>query len=196
LPKKKGRPSKNKGLLVPVREPNGRLSRATCRELDARSPAEIRRLRDAAIAGMRDPEWATEIGRLFLDGRLEAALFEAGKRWARLSVACRQAIAAPRQFPAVSAFVEKRGGHDADPDSDEGRKQAARDRIVVAEFLEAHAVLKGAGVLAESVVRHVCEDNKAIVGQGQMVALTSGLSWLAQHWGLTAPSKHVRKAKS
>jgi hypothetical protein len=195
LPKKKGRPSK-KGLIVPVREPNGRLSRATSHEIDAKSPAEIRRLRDAALAGMRDPEWATEIGRLFLDGRLAAALFEAGKHWARLAVACRAAIAAPREFPRVSVFVEKAGGHDPDPDSDEGRKQAERDRLIVAEFMEAHAVLKGAGALAESVVRNVCEDNKALVGHGQMVALNAGLSWLAQHWGLTAPRKHVRKPKS
>jgi hypothetical protein len=192
LARKKGRPSK-KGLLVPVREPNGRLSRATSHEIDAKSPAEIRRLRDAAVAGMRDPEWGTEIGRLFLDGRLDAALFEAGKRWARLAVACRAAIAAPRQLPGASAFVEKSGGHDADPDSDEGRKRAARDRQIVAEFMEAHAVLKGAGALSESVVRNVCEDNKAIGGHGQMLALTSGLSWLAQHWGWTGARKHVRK---
>jgi hypothetical protein len=41
------------------REPNGRVQ---CQEPDI-SPGEVRRLRDAALRGLRDAEWASELGR-------------------------------------------------------------------------------------------------------------------------------------
>ena len=40
-------------VLTPIREPSGRLSRATEQEIDAVAPAIVRRLRDAAARGER-----------------------------------------------------------------------------------------------------------------------------------------------
>jgi hypothetical protein len=177
--------------LVIVREPNGRLSRSTAEKVEACSPAEVRRLRDAAVRGARGEEWGTELGRLFLDGKLSAPLFETGKRWARLAKAVRDVIGAPG-YPRVTGFVEKSFGHDADPDSKEGQRIADRDRMLVQEMTEAHGALIGAGMLAEQAVRWVCEDDKAVESYPQQIALERGLTWVATFWGLLNAPKHVR----
>ena len=73
-----------------VREPNGRASRAGATEL--LPPTEIRRLFDAASAGLRDPMFGTMLGRIHLVGEITRAELAAGLRWAELTadyaVAC------------------------------------------------------------------------------------------------------------
>ena len=44
------------------------------------APAELVRLRDAVARGLRDPMWGTELGRLFLEGKLTAEEYEAVKK--------------------------------------------------------------------------------------------------------------------
>ena len=58
------------------REPNGRPQRE--RETP---PAQVRRLREAALAGLRDPQWGTELGRLLLTKAIDEAMYAAGRRW-------------------------------------------------------------------------------------------------------------------
>ena len=178
--------------IVPIREPSGRLSRSRFDEDMACSPAQVRRLRDAAAAGMSDPEWGTELGRLFLQGKVSAPNYAAGKWWAVLAVRARRAIDAPKEAPTKAAFVWGIGGRDADPDSDEGKKLAARDREDVMEFMAAHGALLGAGMLAERAVRSVCEDRKTVEGHQELISLNRGLSWLGEYRDLTQRTKNGR----
>jgi hypothetical protein len=184
-----------KGLLI-VREPNGRLSRSSINAVDAVSPAEAVRLRNAAIAGMRAPEWATEIGRLFLEGKVTAAEFEAGKRWGRLVGKYQRAVGAPRPWPKGQAFdrsTPSSGDDEPTPDTEAGRKAlealATARRDIIDDMRIAHAVLVGAGMLSERAVRSTCEANEVPVGAMGLGSLKEGLNWLALHWGLTQPNR-------
>lgn len=175
---------KRKNRLVTAREPNGRIQREG-RE-DA-APTEVRRLRDAALRGMRDPEWGTELGRLYLEGALSGGMYAAGKRWREEAAEYRQAIGV---FPVRSASLERGShGHDTDPDSEEGQKQATRDRNGAERFFAAHSYLASVGNLAESVVRRICEEDEAPCGFAEHQALRKGLSSLADHYNLTRAEK-------
>ena len=78
--------SRRKSLAL--REPNGRPQRPP----ELPPPSEVRRLRDAALSGMRDSTWGTELGRLYLVGKITATMFAAGKRWGELAVMYSQAL--------------------------------------------------------------------------------------------------------
>lgn len=183
------------GLFI-MREPTGRPSRQlTDADLESCSASQIKRLRDASLAEMSDPEWGTELGRLYLQGKITIGQYGAGKWFSMLSTSCRAALDAPAH-PRKSAFVRGVGGHDPDPDSDEGRKQAQRDREAVQSFMEVHAALIGAGMLAERMVRNVCEDDKMIEGHAQLLYLRTGLEWLAEYRRrLTGQEKNGRSSK-
>lgn len=174
--------------FVAVREQNGRAQRN--REHPA---SQIRRLRDAALAKMSDPKWGTELGRLYLAGRISEVQFAAGEWWAEAAAKFRQAIGA---FPMKSPSVELgRGGTSPDPDSDEGRKIAVREAEQAERFFEAHAVLLSAGLGAEKAVRDVCERGVCSIFESELKALRLGLLALAVHRGLTNQTKtgvHVR----
>jgi hypothetical protein len=177
--------------LFPIREPNGRLSRTD--DIASHAPTAIKRLRDAALRGMADAEWGTELGRLFLEGRITAEHYAAGKKWGRTVVAYHQAIGAAPPYPKAVAFGDARGrSPDPDPASHEGKRLTARDKAIIQNMQEAHAVLIGAGILAERAVRSVCESNECPVGQVGLDALQRGLYWLGDFWGLTKKPRHVR----
>ena len=182
--------SKNrKQKLVPVREPNGRLQRATATAIEAASPTELRSLRDAALVGLRDPEWATELGRLFLSTEIAAPSYAAGKRWHDLVVAYHRAIGAKPPYPKAISFDRRDPSPEPDADSSAGQKRIEIERAIIEDMREAHAVLIGAGMLAERAVRAVCEENDASVGILGLDNLRRGLDWLALHWGLVNQPK-------
>lgn len=186
---------RNSGI-VPVREPNGRLSRASQEDVAAVSPGVVKRLRDAALRGAADAEWGTELGRLFLTGTLPAELYEAGKRWGRLVTAYHKAIGASPPYAKPQTFERYESSADPDDGSAEGQKRLQHDRAIIEDMREAHAVLIGAGLLAERAVRAVCEANESAVGAVGSAALDRGLYWLASHWQLTQASRkpNVRSA--
>lgn len=181
-----------KNRLVQVREPNGRLSRAGKQQESA--PAQVKRLRDAALAGMRDPQWGTQLGRLFLGGMITEEMYAAGKWWGEKAAQYCTAINAPVPFPRSASLDIGRGNQSADPESEAGREEARRHRGAVLVFLEAHAALMGAGMLAERAVRRLCEEDVMPCGLEELNSLRSGLMWIAKHRGLTADrkSRHVR----
>lgn len=170
--------------IVPVREPNGRFLRSVEAIIDASPPNEARRLRDAACAGMAAPEWGTELGRLFLAGKIGPRLFETGKRWAGLVAAYHHATGAPPEAPNASVFAQSGKRRDADPDSEAGLRQVTRERQIIAATEEALAILSACGRGRERAVRAVCEHNIAPVGERGMTNLLIGLGFLAQHWGI------------
>jgi hypothetical protein len=161
---------------IKARTPSGQLSRAgRQREYP---PAQVRRLRDAAMAGLRDPEWGTELGRLYLEGTITAAMYAAGKDWREKAA---KYVGSLGHFPVRSILVEgRRGSLPPDPDSVEGQKQARREADAMERFFEAHHVLLSAGKLAEATVRRLCEHNEGPCGMAELIALRNGLSALAE----------------
>lgn len=178
-----GMASKRK-RLVTAREPNGRLQRDRHDPLD--TPTHIRRLRDAALRGVSDPEWGSELGRLFLERVLTEVMYAAGKRWREEAAIYRRAIGV---FPVRTASLERSRSMPADPDSEEGQKQAGRETSAAERFFEAHAVLVAAGMGAENAVRRLCEDDEALAGLYDLKNARVGLARLAEHYGLAGPKR-------
>ncbi|MCC6889627.1 MAG: hypothetical protein IT536_13920 [Hyphomicrobiales bacterium] len=178
--------------LVKARTPSGQLSRAA-REREF-PPAQIKRLRDAALAGLRDPQWGTELGRLYLQGTITASMYAAGKDWREKAA---RYVKSLNHFPVRSVRLEGRaGGLAPDPDTVEGRRQAKREADAMERFFEAHHVLLSAGKLAEHAVRRLCEHDEGPCGMAELMALRNGLAALAQHRGLTARGKPSRPERT
>lgn len=135
------------------------------------------------MMGLRDQKWGTELGRLYLAGRISEVEFAAGEWWTETAGRFRRSIGI---FPVRSvSFETGRRGMTADPDSEEGRKQAAREANQAEVFFEAHAVLLDAGQGAEQAVRDVCERGLL----SDLKPLRVGLQALATHRGLTSANK-------
>lgn len=164
------------------RQPNGQPHRE--REFP---PLQVKRLRDAAMAGMRDPEWGTELGRLYLARRISEVQYAAGKWWAETAGWYHQAIGVqPLRSPSAELG---RGGSSPDPDSPKGQELATREAERAERYFEAHAVLLGAGAGAEKAVRDVCERSLCCVSASELMALRVGLFAIAVHRGLTDRNK-------
>lgn len=163
-----------------AREPSGRASRAG--EPKYIAPAQIRRLRDAAINLMADRCWGTELGRLFLAHRITASQFTAGERWARLARDYAMAIDVKE---LQSAKLERGSlGTPPDPFSERGLKVAARERETVMDMRDAHRALLDAGKVTTDITREVCEGERS-AGLFEQIYLTNGLNALASFWALT-----------
>jgi hypothetical protein len=166
--------SRRKSLVA--RQPNGQPRR----QPQGPSPTEIVRLRDAALAGLRDPIWGTTLGRLYLAGKLTSSQFAAGRRWAELVKVYASACLSPR--PPRSAKLERGDGMAVDPDSAVGRREARRHVQAVESYIAASEILKHAGETPRRAVTDVVERDLYPVGQFQMAALHVGLSALATLW--------------
>lgn len=171
------------------REPNGRRQRE--RET---APTQVKRLRDAALLGMKDPEWGTELGRLFLNNAITPAMYAAGKRWREQVAIYHSAIGV---FPVRTAGVEiGRGGSPVDPDSPDGRKIAQREADGAERFFAAHAALMATDAMSERAVRNICEHNIMVEGFDELMKLRKGLLALVAHWDLTNGGKSPQNVKS
>lgn len=141
------------------------------------SPSEVTRLRDAALAGLRDPVWGSTLGWLFLSGKVSAVQFAAGKRWVELAADYSAACCGPKQVR--SAKLDPAGGTSPDPDSPKGLREARRHVLAVEQYLEGSELLKRLGGAAAVAVRNVCEQGRMPVGFGELLALRRGLAVLA-----------------
>jgi hypothetical protein len=165
------------------REPNGRIQRVA-----AFPVSEVRRLRDAAMSGMRDPMWGTELGRLHLSNKITAAQFAAGKQWAEYASKYHQALCSPSPDPKAIS-LESMKGEALDPESSEGRKEARRHERAVASLVDAMGALKTTLGASERILRAICERNEMVVGHYELLSLVCGLNALANFWGLTPTRK-------
>jgi hypothetical protein len=177
------RAGRKRNKLLLVREPNGRKSRALDEEQFA--PAQVKRLRDEALSGMADPEWGTELGRLFLDGTISAPMYGAGKWWAERASEYLAAIGAPPPDAKAVTLERRSPSEPPDPDSPAGLRAVAEDQEALAAMQEAHACLISAGALAEKAVRSLCERNEAPAGEYEKTSAIRGLLWLAEYRRLT-----------
>jgi hypothetical protein len=167
--------------LKVARERNGRRARDGNAPPEA-APAHVKRLRDAALAGMQSEEWASELGRLFLAGKIGPELYAAGRRWVECMARYRAALNAPPANPQSFPLELSSATAPPDPASEAGRRLAAREIAAVRELRDAEAALRDAGRLSERVVRGVCEQDEAPCGVRELEALCRGLLALAQFW--------------
>ena len=161
------------------REPNGKPQRERSGQ-SGPSPTEISRLRDAALAGMKDPIWGTQLGILHLSGKLTSSQLAAGKRWAELAADYSAAMQSPK--PPRSVALEASAGSAVDPDSAKGAREARRHSQIVHGYLGALEALRRTGEAPRLAVRDVCEFNLFPVGSFQLAALRTGLQGLAAWW--------------
>lgn len=165
------------------REPNGRIARDFRRQLDGPAPGDVRRLRDAALRGLRDAEWGTEPGRLYLVGRLTEARYAALKRVGQVWAAYHWALGIALPRGSYAALIGVRGGTPGDDgDLDAFRKRAAveaRDALV--------ARMRAASVHGCALaIRLATEEGVTLVGTEDELALTAALD------ALTSRPAHVR----
>lgn len=168
-----------------IREPSGRLSRAAKKVVGADSVNEIRRLREAALSGMRDPLWGTQIGRLFLEGKVTAAQFRAGRQWGELMEKWRAVHCGPRFNPKTGLSTLHRVGGggvsvgDIIADEREAMVTAMVDDVI-------GSFDRGAADPHLIAVRECVEIDLAPVGYGGTLLLDDGLNHLAGLWRVEA----------
>jgi hypothetical protein len=98
------------------------------RDPNLRSPAEVRRLVDAALAGLRSAEWASQFGQLHLNGKITAAEFSIGQRWAGVVADYDVATQSPQQ-PRSAKLERGAAGQLIDPDSEPGTRRHVRTNV-------------------------------------------------------------------
>lgn len=176
--------------VTALREASGKVQR----QPPLPNPGEAKRLRDAALAGMRDPLWGTELGRLHLAGKISFLQLSAGKQWAEYAMRYSQALCSPPPDPRAIALGQASGRSEVDPDSYEGRREARRHIRAVESFVDAAAALRTDHAASVNIVRTVCERDETIAGHQDLIRLASGLQALVDFWGLTeaGKSRHVR----
>ena len=169
--------SRHKPLAA--RGSTGRLLRAA-HNTELLSPTEARRLFDAASTGLRDPVWATMLGRLYRDGKITSSQFSAGKHWSELvanySIACRSP--APPRSLSLDAIRDM----PVDPDTLTGEREVRRHERASAAYIESRHAMRLAGRDAERVVDEVCIRDCAPAGFRELNALRAGLQALAALW--------------
>jgi hypothetical protein len=171
-----------------LRAPCGRLSRTLREDIGAATPTAIVRLVRESLRGCADELFGSPIGRLFLDGKLSAAEFEAGKRWDRLIRRYRLAIGAPSPDPKSASFLfvdVSASWSWPDVESEPGRIRTQIDREIVAAFRAAHATVSQLGRPIEMAMRRLCEGAGELPPGGEALTRAKrGLASLAQFWGL------------
>ena len=143
---------KRKNRLVSSREPNGQIQR----ESDY-SPVHVRRLKDAALRGVDDKRWASELGRYHLEHTITDEMAAAGRWWSEMANRYSQAIGL--QKLAVRPLAWERGAISTEPDISQPNGTAIdkSDRKAIERFQKGYAVLQQAGMDAVRVVRNICE---------------------------------------
>jgi len=181
IPRKPGQLAMSRRKHLAVRKPAGRIyGYGGNHTSELLPPTEIRRLVDAASAGLRDSIWSSTLGRLHLTGKISASQFSAGKRWAELVSNYSQACLGPR--PPRTEALDHAGGTPADPDSAAGAREVRRHERATASYLEGRHALRLAGREAEHVVESVCVADQAPAGWRELEALRTGLQSLSTWW--------------
>lgn len=157
------------------------------------APSAIRRLRDAALAGMADARWGAEIGRLYLAGRITSEQYGAGCRWADL--ASRHSVAiGSRAGMASSSDFNRSHGTPVDPDSEAGELEVRRHLKDLERYQKALVVLARHGASVTQAIRRLCEEDMHLTSLEFGHALF-GLTRLVDHFGLTGGTKSAKVGK-
>ena len=152
----------------------------------ATAPAAIRRLREAALAGMQDSRWGTEAGRLLLLGRLTDKQYEAGCRWMTLYQRASSAMQSRPHVLSASDY-NRSSGAASDPDSERGIEEAKRHLKDMETYQKALVKLAAHGPITNRALVTVFERNEMLADN--LKFLTCGLDTLAEFFGLTTERK-------
>ena len=162
-----------------IREPNGRAKRSPLPRMLA--PSEVRRLRDAAMAGLRAAEWGTCLGWIYLEKHITESQYAAGRLWGEIMQDYHTATQGPKS--PRTANLDPSGGTPVDPDSALGHREAHRHVLAVNMAQRGILALKLIGDPVRSVVVDVCEKDEYLVSMDQVEHLRKGLDLLARVWG-------------
>lgn len=163
-----------KSRLITSREPNGQPQR-----IRTTPPSNAKRIRDEAIRKSHQSEYGTELGRLWLDDKITAPMFEAGKKWGIVSAALSRALQSPSANPRSLNIGSGGESHPVDPESPEGQREAKHHTKAVQIYDAAVRVLPSASF---KVVETVCDRSLALCGHQEFLDLKCGLLILANHW--------------
>ena len=168
---------KRKNRLIVAREPNGQPQRKR-----SIAPSEAKRIRDEAARKVRHSEYGSELGRLWLDDKISAPMYEAGKKWIIVAVQRSIALQSPSANPRSLNIGSGGESHPIDPDTPQGEREAKHHaKAIVAYETAFESVTKPSWTAIETV----CEQNLALAGHQQLLDFRCGLMILAKLWGLT-----------
>ena len=183
-----GRKQKDASSISPrARHPGGR----PIVEDPGYAPAAIKRLADAAVAGMADSFWGTSLGMALLKKQITTKECSTGKIWDETYRAYLRAIDCPAPDPKSVSIGEPSRGQPPDPDSFAGVVVSKKDIATVKRFLAMERALNNCGLLISSATRALCESKSVkSCSYEDLQRAKIGLAALADH--LTRPS-HNRK---
>lgn len=175
--------ARRKNRLVTAREPNGRIQRNP-----GIAPAEAKRIRDEAARKVRHSEYGSELGRLWLDDKISAPMYEAGKKWIIVAVQRSMALQGPSANPRSINVGSGGESHPVDPDSPAGLQEAKHHAKAVLAY---DAALEAITKASWTAIETVCGQSLALCGHQQLLDFRCGLMILAKLWGLTESRKSV-----
>jgi hypothetical protein len=175
--------ARRKTRLITRREPNGRPQRDR-----TVAPSEAKRIRDTVARMARQPEYGTELGRLWLDDKISAPMYEAGKKWVIVAVQRSMALQGPSAHPRSLNIGSGGESHPVDPDSPAGQQEAKHHAKAVQVY---DAALNAVPKESWTAIETVCGQGLSLCGHQQLLDLRCGLLILASHWHLTDSRKSV-----
>lgn len=150
------------------------------------SPAAIRRLRDAALMGMADPQWGTMAGLFYLSKRIDDAEYAAAKRFGDLHSQYISVIGGPRA-PKTSTGERQSPSAQIDVDSELGEAEAVRHRVIMTSYHDAHtALLMVCPSVEADLIRFCAVPGESPAGHAAMIKVKDGLKALASLWKVRA----------
>lgn len=175
-----------------------RSMRSEKRDLKICAPAEVRALRDSAIAGATDPLWASMVGYLFLTGKIGPPQFAAGRQWTVLASDYRDAIQSPAATSKSPRLERGSHGHAVDIDSEAGQLEKRGHESAVRDFNAASEVVLAGGNLDRPeaflrTFRDIVENDLAPAGLDERNKVDEALTRLAYHWGLIREGGRKRR---
>lgn len=146
------------------------------------SPSQIRRLRDAALAGMADPQWGSMAGIFYLSRKIDEIEYETAKRFGDLHSQYINVIGGPR--PPRSSSVERASPVSSiDVDTELGEEEAQRHIVILNKYNDAHTVLHKIGPSAEADIIRFCSiPGESPAGYEAMIRVVMGLRELSVLW--------------
>ena len=184
-----GRKQKDTASINPrARHPGGR----PVIEDPGYAPAAIKRLADAAIAGMADSFWGTSLGMALLKKKISTKECATGKIWDETYRAYLRAIDCPAPDPKSLIIGEPSRGQPPDPDSIAGVIISKKDIATVKRFLSMERALNDCGLLISSATRELCESKSVrSCSYEDLQRAKIGLAALSEH--LTRPRNNRLK---
>jgi hypothetical protein len=146
------------------------------------SPSQIRRLRDAALAGMADPQWGSMAGIFYLSRKIDEIEYETAKRFGDLHTQYISVIGGPKS-PKSSNPERGSLGISLDVDSELGEEETKKHINIMGRYNDAHTVLLGIGPAAEGDIIRFCSiPGESPAGHEAMLRVRWGLRALSVLW--------------